>query len=54
MKLTPNFEASEFDKGEPWPVAYAANRLALAELAQKARLDDLVILSREIDQHERQ
>lgn len=35
--LTTNFDSSEFDVGSPWPNGYAANRLALAQLAQWLR-----------------
>lgn len=34
MKLTRNFDSSEFDVHEPWPMQYAAKRLQLATLAQ--------------------
>lgn len=34
MKLTTNFDTSEFDVHEPWPAQYANNRLRLAVLAQ--------------------
>lgn len=37
MKITPNFDSTEFDVGIPWPNEYAANRIALAHLAQWLR-----------------
>lgn len=37
MKLTANFSASEFDKGEPWPAGKDANRAELAAIAQRLR-----------------